>query len=120
MDSRTANVGFILGSWSGIITSVVVTVLALAVSPRAFNASEMYGGKSAFLVLFVFVAMLIALQWYLWLSMLWFLLTRARLKFGLRLAWFLAVFFGLAFGAALFYLFSWRAAHCAEDVNTDG
>jgi Na+/H+-translocating membrane pyrophosphatase len=117
MNSRTANVAFLLGSWSAIVTSIVVIVLALTASPRTFKASELYGGEFTFFFLFTMVALLIVLHWYLWLSMLWFLSRRARLPLPLRLVWFLAVLFGLSLGAALFYLFAWRSANSIEDAS---
>ena len=111
MTSRAANVGFILGSWSAIATSIGVVVLALIAPPRTFNADELYGRQYTFLVIFALIAMLVVLQWYLWLSMLWFLFRRARLPLRVRLIWFLVVFFGVSLGAGLFYLFAWHSAN---------
>lgn len=47
--------------------------------------------------MFVFVAILVLLQWYLWIAM---LVVCVRQK---QLAWAAAVLFGLSWGAALFY-----------------
>ena len=45
---------------------------------------------------------------YLWLGMMWFLLVYDKTPLAIRLLWFVLVFFGMSFGAAVYHFVCYR------------
>lgn len=62
----------------------------------------------AFGLLFVAVATLVCANFSLWVGMLYFLVRHDSSPGAERVVWFVVVFFGLSFGAAVYYWFVYR------------
>ncbi len=83
---------------------VLQLVLLFTVEPGNYEVSHTFAGLVAFGVFFAVAELLIFAQFFLWLSMLWFLVKYDSFGIG----WLLLMLFTLSVGAAVYYFFRYR------------
>jgi hypothetical protein len=93
---------------------LVVTAFFLVIEALLFAPKETYTWPAGAMVitlfglLFCFVFILMCANFTLWIGMLHFLFKYDGRWGVLKAAWFLVVFFGLSYGAAVYYFFVYR------------
>jgi hypothetical protein len=90
------------------VSFVIETVALFISSGESYTFSG--GGLSSLLfwTVFCFVFLLLCANFALWLGMIQFLLKYDGRSVGRKTLWFFIIFWGLSFGAALYYLFVYR------------
>ncbi len=93
---------------------LVITAFFLLIEAALFGPDKTYTWPAGVLVitlfglLFCFVFILVCASFTLWIGMLQFLFKYDGRWVVLKAAWFLVVFFGLSYGAAVYYFFVYR------------
>ena len=116
MLSDAANKAYFGGAIVTVFNLALQIVLILTLEPGTYWTSNSFAAWLGFIVMFVVIAVLLIVQLFLWLSMLWFLFAHdLPLRLG-SVGWLLLMLCTLPIGAAVYYTARYRKV--ARRLNT--
>ena len=108
MISDTANSAYLFASVLTAFNVVLQIALFVIVEAGSYDVSTLHAGWPTFVLLISIVTVFVVAQFFLWLSMLWFLFTHDAPFRPTSVLWLLLMLFTLSLGAAAYYVARYR------------